>query len=87
MNIVCNFKPFGGWRVVQGSTASIQYMRVYMDKYVNINFSCFADEIKWATAYLIKFKIVVVLNMAINILAILLYSMSGVKSFDKWNFR
>ena len=54
-----------------------------MDKYVNINFSCFADEIKRATTYLIKFKIVVVLNMAINILAILLYSMSGVKSFDK----
>ena len=53
-----------------------------MDKYVNINFSCFAGEMKWATAYLIKFKIVVVLNMAINILAILLYSMSGVISFE-----
>ena len=41
MIIVCNFKPFGGRRVVQGPTTNIQYMRVYKDYYkITNSYSC-----------------------------------------------
>ena len=58
MNIVCNFKPFGGRREVQGPTTNIQYMRVYKDYHKIMNsYSCFGYNLSGLLSILLNLRL------------------------------